>query len=99
MINWLHIKMQSSTKVLTLVLFLLCSQLSLSAHAHSDTDVGLAGCSVCLVGQNAEFDDALFSNTSTTQLIGAYETPYQYLSPRLVFDKSPLVIYLRGPPA
>ena len=91
--------MQKSTKVLALVLLLLCSQLLLSAHMHTDADVGLAACSICLVGQNAEFDNALFSNTNASQLIGANETPYQYLSPRLVFDKSPIVVYLRGPPA
>ena len=91
--------MQKSTKVLALALFLLCSQLTLSAHVHADTDVGLAACSVCLVGQNAEFDDALIVNNNAYQLTSAYKTLYQKLTPRLIFDKSPIVVYLRGPPA
>ena len=96
---WLQNKLQKSTKVLALVLLLLCSQFSLSAHVHTDADVGLAACSVCLVGQNAEFDDALIPSNKPFQLIIVYKTHYQNLTPRPIFDKSPIVVYLRGPPA
>jgi len=51
--------MQNSTKLMVLMLMLFCAQLSNSAHSHVDKDSCLDNCSVCLVGQNAEFDDAL----------------------------------------
>ncbi len=99
MINWLQNRMQKSTKVLALVLFLLCSQLQIASHFHADDDIGFEACSVCLVGQNAEFDDALLPTQACHHLNNQNRSYYQDISVQVIFDNSPIFLYLRGPPA
>ena len=96
---WLQNKMQKSTKVLALVLFLLCSQLSLASHVHAESDVALEACSVCLIGQAAEFDDALFSNSTNSYHLKTFTNSYHNQKNTFDCDNAPLTIRLRGPPA
>ena len=99
MINWLQNKIQKSTKVLALVLFLLCSQLSLASHVHAESDVALEACSVCLVGQSAEFDDALYSNSTNHLQLKTFTDAYQNQKSTFYSNNAPLTLRLRGPPA
>ena len=91
--------MQKSTKVFALVLFLFCSQLQISSHLHDDAEIGFEACSVCLVGQSAEFDDALFSTAKPDVRFDNHLIDFPLSIYQINFDNSPLSLYLRGPPA
>jgi len=99
MIIWLQNKAQKGTKVFALVLFLLCSQLSLASHVHAENDVALEACSVCLVGQSAEFDDVILPSVNHKPLITNFGVYTSTISAPTVFDQSPISLHLRGPPA
>ena len=99
MINKLQNYLQQSTKVFALVLLVLCGQLLLNSHAHSDDNLGVEACTVCLVGQVAEFDDALVSTATVDVYFSTYSTALSKAANQQHFDNSPLSLYLRGPPA
>ena len=99
MINKLQKYLQQSTKVFALVLLVLCGQLFLNSHAHSDDNLGVEVCTVCLVGQNAEFDDALVSTATVDVYFATFSTSLLIALNQQHIDNSPLSLYLRGPPA
>jgi hypothetical protein len=99
MIKWLQKKMQNSNKLLALLLILFCGQLSLAAHSHDETDTSFEACSVCLVGQNAEFDDVLTPDSSANLQLNLNTLYLSEFSSEVIFDNSPFTLYLRGPPA
>ena len=99
MINKLQKYLQQSTKFFALVFLVLCGQLLLNSHAHSDDTLGVKACTVCLVGQSAEFDDALIPSDTAKVYFATYRTNLSTVLNQQHFDNSPLSLYLRGPPA
>ena len=97
-IQSISIKRQT-IKMMIVILMVLCVQIASSIHAHSIDEDSVEPCTVCLVSQNSELDDVIPALIQSKLTVST-----EFISSKLeiaqpIHFNSPLVLYLRGPPA